>query len=326
MFTPTSNSLAKDIIVGFGVLPLTFAAALIKALPPPATIPSSMAALVALTASSTFSFKYFISVSVEAPTLITATPPESLAIRSSIFSISYLESDNSRARLSRATRFSISAFLPLPPTIMVLSLVAITFVARPSTSSPTVSSFIPVSSETTFPPTTIAMSSSVSFFLSPYPGALTAKILNVPRNLLTTKVARASPSTSSAIITSSFFPLWASFSRSGKISLMLEIFLSVISTAWSRAMASMRSGLVIIYGETYPLSNCIPSTISDSTESDWDSSTVTTPSLPTLLIVSAIMRPNSSDSAAMVATWAISSLVLISLAISRRALTTSSLA
>jgi len=47
--------------------------------PPPAMIPSSTAALVALRASSIRSFASFISVSVAAPTRITATPPASFA-------------------------------------------------------------------------------------------------------------------------------------------------------------------------------------------------------------------------------------------------------
>ena len=50
-----------------------------KATPPPGTIPSSTAARVALRASSTRSFFSFISASVIAPTLITATPPDNLA-------------------------------------------------------------------------------------------------------------------------------------------------------------------------------------------------------------------------------------------------------
>ncbi len=53
--------------------------ALKKATPPPGTIPSSTAAFVAFTASSTLSFFSFISPSVAAPTLITATPPVSFA-------------------------------------------------------------------------------------------------------------------------------------------------------------------------------------------------------------------------------------------------------
>jgi len=59
-----------------------------NATPPPATIPSSTAARVACKASSIRSFFSFISVSVAAPTRITATPPASLARRSCNFSLS----------------------------------------------------------------------------------------------------------------------------------------------------------------------------------------------------------------------------------------------
>ncbi len=55
-----------------------------KATPPPGRIPSSTAARVACNASSTRAFFCFISVSVSAPTLITATPqtvlPGALAV------------------------------------------------------------------------------------------------------------------------------------------------------------------------------------------------------------------------------------------------------
>ena len=56
------------------------------------------------------------------------------------------------------------------------------------------------SSVITSPPVKIAISSSIALRRSPNPGALTATALNVPRNLFTTNVASASPSTSSAII------------------------------------------------------------------------------------------------------------------------------
>ena len=58
----------------------------ISATPPPGTMPSSTAARVACSASSTRAFFSFISVSVAAPTLMTATPPTSLARRSWSFS------------------------------------------------------------------------------------------------------------------------------------------------------------------------------------------------------------------------------------------------
>ena len=61
-----------------------------SAVPPPATMPSSTAARVALSASVTRSFFSLTSVSVAPPTRRTATPPESFANRSCSFSFSYL--------------------------------------------------------------------------------------------------------------------------------------------------------------------------------------------------------------------------------------------
>ena len=57
-----------------------------RARPPPGTIPSAIAALVALMASSKASLRLFISASDGAPTRITATPPASFASRSWSFS------------------------------------------------------------------------------------------------------------------------------------------------------------------------------------------------------------------------------------------------
>ena len=53
-----------------------------SATPPPATMPSSTAALVAFSASSTRSFFSLTSTSVEPPTRMIATPPDSFAKRS----------------------------------------------------------------------------------------------------------------------------------------------------------------------------------------------------------------------------------------------------
>src|SRR5580704_3208966 len=62
----------------------------------------------------------------------------------------------------------------------------------------------------------------------------------------------------------------------------------------------------------YPRSNCMPSTTSSSVSRLFASSTVMTPSLPTFCIASAILSPVSrSPLAAIVPTWAISSLVEI---------------
>ena len=66
------------------------------------------------------------------------------------------------------------------------------------------------------------MSCSMALRRSPKPGALTATDLKVPLILLTTSVDRASPSTSSAMMTSGL-PDWMTFSSSGSRSLTVEI-------------------------------------------------------------------------------------------------------
>ena len=69
------------------------------------------------------------------------------------------------------------------------------------------------------------MSCNMALRRSPKPGALAAATLTMPRMVLTTSVASASPSTSSATI-SSWRPPLAMVSSSGNNSRMLEIFLS----------------------------------------------------------------------------------------------------
>ncbi len=108
--------------------------------------------------------------------------------------------------------------------MVVSSLVTTTRRALPSMSRVTFSSFRPTSSEMTWPPVRMAMSWSIALRRSPKPGAFTAADLKVPRILFTTRVARASPSTSSAITTSGL-PDCMTFSSSGSSSWTLEIFL-----------------------------------------------------------------------------------------------------
>ena len=69
------------------------------------------------------------------------------------------------------------------------------------------------------------MSSSIALRRSPKPGAFTAATRSVPRSLLTTSVASASPSMSSAMM-SNGLPICATFSRIGRRSFIDEIFLS----------------------------------------------------------------------------------------------------
>ena len=80
-------------------------------------------------------------------------------------------------------------------------------------------------SEITWPPESTAMSSSMALRRSPKPGALTAATLRPPRSLLTTRVARASPSMSSAMI-SSGFEVWTTASRIGSIACSDDSFFS----------------------------------------------------------------------------------------------------
>ena len=73
------------------------------------------------------------------------------------------------------------------------------------------------------------MSCSIALRRSPKPGALTATDLKVARILFTTRVARASPSTSSATM-SRGLPVCMTFSRTGTMSLTFEILESMSRT------------------------------------------------------------------------------------------------
>ena len=163
------------------------------------------------------SFISLSSVSVAAPTLITATPPDNLARRSCSFSRSNSEVLLSICDLMTATRLAIASGFPEPSTITVLSLSTVTLEACPSASIVASLSSRPRSSVITVPPVKIAMSSNIALRRSPKPGALTATTLKVPRILLRTSVGRASPSTSSATIKSGRL-VFKIFSNNGRIS------------------------------------------------------------------------------------------------------------
>ena len=87
------------------------------------------------------------------------------------------------------------------------------------------------------------MSSSMALRRSPKPGALTATTFRMPRMVLTTSVASASPSTSSAMI-SSGRPALATCSSVGSRSRMLLIFLSNSSTNGLSRIAALLLGVV----------------------------------------------------------------------------------
>ncbi len=87
------------------------------------------------------------------------------------------------------------------------------------------------------------MSASCALRRSPKPGALTATDLKMPRILFTTSVASASPSTSSAMM-SSCLPDWMTLSTIGSRSLIAEIFELTMRMYGSSKTASWRSGSV----------------------------------------------------------------------------------
>ncbi len=225
------------------VMPSRILEAFSRATPPPGTMPSSTAARVAFRASSTRSFFSFTSTSVEPPTRTTATPPASLARRSCSFSLSYSEVVSSIWARICFTRASIAGFSPRPSTMVVSSLVIEIFLARPSISMVTFSSLMPRSSEITSAPVRMAMSSSMALRRSPKPGAFTAATRRPPRSLLTTRVARASPSTSSATI-SSGRPDCTTASSTGSRGCSEESFFSNSRMFGSSRTASILSALV----------------------------------------------------------------------------------
>lgn len=146
-------------------------------------------------------------------------------------------------------RWYVADLLPDHPTMVVLSLVMMIFSADPNILTSALSHEIPISSLMIVAPVTTAMSLRFSFLVSPNHGALTGMTLSTHLILFTTSVVRASPSTSSAIITISLLPLLTSHSMSGRISLMFDIFLSVIRTAALSAITSIRAASVTKYGD-----------------------------------------------------------------------------
>ena len=121
---------------------------------------------------------------------------------------------------------SIDFESPAPSTKVVSSFDAIAFRARPRSSMVADSKPLPVSFEIRFAPNSIARSSNIALRRSPNAGALIAKQFIVPLSLLTTNVANASFSISSAIITISLL-LADNASKTGTSSFAEDIFSEV---------------------------------------------------------------------------------------------------
>eukprot|EP01139_Manchomonas_bermudensis_P002383 Amastigsp_a4498_199.p3 type:complete len:280 gc:universal Amastigsp_a4498_199:1306-467(-) len=238
---------------------------------------------------------------------MTATPPLSFARRSWSFSLSYSESEVAIASRIASQRASMSAASPPPLSTRVESLSMVISLAVPRSSRVASSSLAPNSSVNISPPVRIAMSWSDLVRFSPKPGALTAATWVTPRSLLTMRVVRASPSTSSAMITRGFCAL-ATRSRMGTIDWIVESFFSKQSTYASLKVTTPVLGSVTKCGEMNPRSSFMPSTTSSSSLRVRPSLTVTTPSLPTFSIAVAMSLPSAASLfAEIVATCAICS-------------------
>src|SRR2546430_298072 len=122
-------------------------------------------------------------------------------------------------------RALMSVGLPAPSMMVVFSFSTTTFFASPRSFTDAFSSVSPTSSEITVPPVRVAMSCSMALRRSPKPGALTEATLRMPRMLLTTSVATASPSTSPPTTTTAR-PDSATASTSARGRRMLGSFLS----------------------------------------------------------------------------------------------------
>mmetsp|Transcript_24340 Transcript_24340/g.32607 ORF Transcript_24340/g.32607 Transcript_24340/m.32607 type:complete len:331 (+) Transcript_24340:677-1669(+) len=266
------------------------------------------------------------STSEAPPTLMTATPPVSLPMRSCSFSLSYSLVVFSMEPTMASTRSWISSLVPAPPMIMVSSLEIITCLAEPRALRSASSSFWPTSSDMNVAPVAIAISCIVFLLLSPKPGDLTAATLRPPRSLFTTRVARASLSTSSATRRRGFCCCMQA-SRKGRICCTLLIFLSTRRTPafWNSTLEVLAS--VTKYGEMYPRSHLRPSTYSTSVSRLFPSETVMVPLGPSLSKMPEISPPMwPSLLAEMVATFLISSELWMGMESSLRPSTTSSTA
>ena len=135
------------------------------------------------------------------------------------------------------------------------------------------------------------MSPRFSLRRSPKPGALTPTTLIVPRSLLTASVASASPSTSSAMIRR-FLLTWSSFSSTGRMSVTAR---DLLVGDQDVRVVELRFHLLgvgdEVGGDVAAVELPCPRRTRPRCVMPFDSSTVTTPSLPTFSITSPMSSP-----------------------------------
>mmetsp|Transcript_19898 Transcript_19898/g.52789 ORF Transcript_19898/g.52789 Transcript_19898/m.52789 type:complete len:217 (-) Transcript_19898:432-1082(-) len=206
-------------------------------------MPSSSAAFVAHSASLRRSLISFTSTSLAPPTLMTATPPLSLASRSFILSFSYSDVEASMASRMVSQRCSIAAFSPEPSSITVSSLDIVTVLTEPSCSTFKSSSLPPVSSVMRSAPVRTARSCSMALRLSPKPGAWMAQQSTMPRSLFKMSVANTSFSMVSATMSTGLAACFAMVSIGMSSFCAKDIFWSVTKTNGPFASHCFAAGL-----------------------------------------------------------------------------------
>jgi len=140
------------------------------------------------------------------------------------------------------------------------------------------------------------MSSSMALRRSPKPGALTAQTWSVPRSLFTTSVARASPSTSSAMIEQRLAALGDLLEQreqvlDGADLLLVDEDVGVVELGLHAPPASVDE----VRREVAACRTACPRRRRASVSMVLASSTVMTPSLPTFSIASAMIWPMVSS-------------------------------
>ena len=191
---------------------------------------------------------------------------------------------------------SIPSTDPLPSMIVVSLDDTFTIRALPNkglnSSGFIFSILLPLVGDTTVPPVRIAMSSRIAVLRSPKSGAFTAHTLIVAFALLTTKIANASCSMSSATISSGRLSACAACNKGNTCAVLVSLpsYKKINGLSNTACIVELS---VTKYGDLKPLSNIIPSTTSREVSPDFDSSIATTPSVPTLSKAVAINVPIS---------------------------------
>mmetsp|Transcript_33250 Transcript_33250/g.99222 ORF Transcript_33250/g.99222 Transcript_33250/m.99222 type:complete len:496 (+) Transcript_33250:367-1854(+) len=270
--------------------------------PPPGTIPSFIAALTELSASSYRSFLSTTSVSVGAPTLMRAMAARSLWMRCSMrcTSNSLLDccTSCSLSPLSSSTLASTSAWCVPSETRSVFAFSTLTREREPSCARVASSTFILSSSVIRVAPLKVQMSARKAFCTSPKPGHLTAQTSSTPRSKLRMRADSASITTSFAMRSSGLFASTTA-SSTGSSSLTVVSLMSVTRTSGSSSVVDRVSFSLTRSSDSHPTSSSMPSETVTSSCISTPSSMIVAPSRPTLMIASAVWAPSSSELAEM---------------------------